>query len=286
MCVAHARIKESQGDLDGALDLLDQAERLYYRSPLPEVRPIAALKIRLWLAQGRLTEALGWVHERGLSATDNLSYLREFEHITLARVLIAQCKNEECKSGERKSDQQRSTCADSAIHEATELLARLLHAAEAGNRTGSVIQILLLQAIAVDMQDATDRALGSLTKALKLGKSEGYGRSFVDEGEAIVPLLRRVATQGVEPKYVTTLLQSFHRETPTRASAQPLIEPLSQRELELLALVSDGLSNQQISNELVISIATTKKHMSNILGKLSASNRTEAVRRARDLQLL
>ena len=87
--VAMARIKEAQGDLDGALDLLDEAERQYVESPDPDVRPVAALKARVWVAQGRLTEALGWARERGLSVDDDLSYLREFEHITLARVLIA-----------------------------------------------------------------------------------------------------------------------------------------------------------------------------------------------------
>jgi LuxR family maltose regulon positive regulatory protein len=116
-CRVQARIKEAQGDLDGALDLLDKAERLYYRTPVPDVRPIAALKTRVWVGQGRLSEALGWVRERGLSADDDLSYLREFEHIILARVLIA----------EYKSDK-----ADSSILEAKGLLERLLEAAEAG----------------------------------------------------------------------------------------------------------------------------------------------------------
>ena len=87
--VTVARMKQSQGDLDGALDLLREAERLYILGPVPDVRPVTALKTRVWVAQGRLTEALGWVCERGLSVDDDLSYLREFEHVTLARVLIA-----------------------------------------------------------------------------------------------------------------------------------------------------------------------------------------------------
>ena len=89
-CVAMARIREAQGDLDGALDLLDEAERLTMRDFFPNVRPVAALKARVWVAHGRLGEALGWAREHGLSAEDDLSYLREFEHITLARVLLAQ----------------------------------------------------------------------------------------------------------------------------------------------------------------------------------------------------
>ncbi len=135
--VAMARIREAQGDLDGALDLLQEAERLYVSDFFPNVRPVAALKTRLWVAQGRLGEALGWAREQGLSAHDELSYLREFEHITLARLLLAQYKSDR---------------ADSAILDATELLKRLLQAAEAGERTGSIIEILVLQALAHQAQ--------------------------------------------------------------------------------------------------------------------------------------
>ena len=94
LCVSQARLKEVQGDLDGALALLDEAERVYIRTPLPDVRPIAALKARVYIRQGRLSEALGWAHERGLSIDDDLSYLKEFEHITLARILIARTKHD------------------------------------------------------------------------------------------------------------------------------------------------------------------------------------------------
>ena len=117
--VAMARIREAEGDLDGALDLLNEAERLYVGDFFPNVRPVPALRARVWIAQGRLGEALGWVREQGLSVDDDLSYLREFEHITLARVLLARYQ------GER---------AEASIHEATRLLERLLSAADWGNR--------------------------------------------------------------------------------------------------------------------------------------------------------
>ncbi len=87
-----ARIREAEGDLDGALDLLDEAERLYVGDFFPNVRPVPAVKARVWIAQGRLGEALGWAREQGLSADDDLSYLREFEHITLARLLLARSR--------------------------------------------------------------------------------------------------------------------------------------------------------------------------------------------------
>jgi LuxR family maltose regulon positive regulatory protein len=113
--VAMARVEEAEGNLAGALDLLDEAERLYVSDFFPNVRPVPALKARVWIAQGRLGDALGWAREQGLSADDDLSYLREFEHITLARVLLAR------HEGER---------AGRAVHEALQLLERLLLAAE------------------------------------------------------------------------------------------------------------------------------------------------------------
>ena len=165
--VAQARMKEAQGDLAGALDLLDEAERQYVRNPLPD-RPIAALKARVWIRQGKLTEALSWVREQDLSADDDLSYLREFEHLTLARVLIARYKTDR---------------ADDALRAALGLLERLLQAAEEGGRTGSVIEILMLQALAHQAQGDLPRALASLERALTLAEPEGYVQVFVDEGE-------------------------------------------------------------------------------------------------------
>ena len=137
LCIAQARLNETQGDLDGALALLDEAERLYIRTPLPDLRPISAMKARIWVAQGRLTQALEWVREQGLSPDDDLCYLREFEHITLARILIAQYQSDRM---------------DGSIHAVMRLLDRLLQAAEEGSRMGSVIEILVLQALAHQAQ--------------------------------------------------------------------------------------------------------------------------------------
>ncbi len=138
LCVSQARLKEAQGDLDGALALLDEAERVHIRAPLPDVRPVAALKAKVWVRQGRLTEVLTWAREQGLSVDDDLRYTGEFEHLTLARALIA--------SG--KSDREAGP-----LDEAARLLGRLLQAAETGGRLGSAIQILLLQALAFQAQD-------------------------------------------------------------------------------------------------------------------------------------
>jgi LuxR family maltose regulon positive regulatory protein len=237
--LARARIKVNQRDLDGALELLDEAERLFHRGPVPNVRPVAALKTRVWIGQGRLTEALGWAHGRGLSVDDDLSYLREFEHVTLARVLIAR----------HKSDR-----AERSIHEAVGLLERLLKAAEEGGRTGSVIEILVLQALAHEVQGDISAALMPLQQALTLAEPEGYVRVFVDEGAPMAELLTRMNTsregRTLRVKaYIHKLLAAFGKQEdvhpfgsaqdkPSSLSPQPLVEPLSQRELEVLQLIA------------------------------------------------
>ena len=185
--VAMARIRQAEGDMGGALDLLNEAERVYVGDFFPNVRPVPALRARAWIAQGRLGEALGWAREQGLSADDDLSYLREFEHITLARVLLA-----------RYSDER----AEHSVYEATRLLERLLRAAEAGGRTGRVIEILVLQALAHQVRRDIPAALACLERALTLAEPEGYVRVFIDEGSLMASLLRAAAKQGTTRNYV------------------------------------------------------------------------------------
>jgi len=271
-----ARIKEAQGDLDGALALLDQAEREQVTSPDPDLRPVAALKARVWVAQGRLAEALGWVRERRLSAQDDLSYLREFEHLTLARVLLAQ------SAGDR---------ADHSPREAMALLERLLHAAEAGGRTGSVIEILVLQAHAHRMRGDIPAALVPLERALTLAEPEGYVRTFVDEGASMRDLLRHATAAGIGGAYARRLLAACEEPVGPGSAASKgitagLAEPLTAREVEILRLVAAGLKNQAIADHLVISVATVKRHIANTYGKLAVDHRAAAVARARDLHLL
>src|SRR5438477_3668597 len=182
-----ARIREAEGDLAGALDLLHEAERLYVSDFFPNVRPVAAWKTRVWVAQGRLGEALDWAREQGLSVSDDLSYLREFEHITLARALLARYKSDR---------------AERSVLEAVGLLERLLQAAEEGERTGSVIEILVLQALAHQVQGDIPAALLPLERALALAEPEGYVRIFVGEGPAMAVLLAAAAQHGIAPRYV------------------------------------------------------------------------------------
>jgi LuxR family transcriptional regulator, maltose regulon positive regulatory protein len=278
--VALARIREAQGDLDGALDLLHEAEHLYVSDFHPNVRPVAALTTRVWVAQGRLDDALEWVRERNLSVDDDLSYLREFEHITLARVLLAR---------------HTGNPARGSIHAAVGLLERLLNAAEDGGRTGSVIEILVLQALAHEAQGDIPRALEPLARALSLAEPEGYVRMFVGESAPLARLLSEAHAQGLQPDYTGRLLAAFgdvvpageHAPTrPAAGAAQSLVEPLSQRELEVLQLIAQGLSNHEIGERLFLALSTVKGHNRMIFDKLQVQRRTEAVARARELGLL
>ncbi|MEM7536778.1 MAG: LuxR C-terminal-related transcriptional regulator [Chloroflexota bacterium] len=275
LCIAKARLKASQAAFDDAIALLDEAERLYYPTPIPIVRPVAALRAKVWIAQGRLAEAWAWVREQDLSVEDDLSYLREFEHMTLVRLFIAQ---------------HRETPTHSDLHQAMGLLDRLLQAAEMQGRMGSVIELLVLQALAHDALADRSSALTSLARALTIAEPEGYLRLFVDEGQPMQMLLSKCLTQGTMPTYVTHLLAvmpaQINEEAPAHDPNQQLIEPLSKRELEVLRLLALGHTNQALADELVIALSTVKKHVNNIFGKLGVASRTQAVNRARELGLL
>ncbi len=269
-CVAMAHIREAQGDLDGALDLLHEAERLYMSDFFPYVRPVPASVSRVWVVQGRVGEAFGWAHEQGLSVSDGLSYLREFEHITLARVLLARSKSDR---------------ADRSIREAMGLLERLLHAAEEGERMGSVIEILVLQALALQAQGDIPAALAPLSRALTLAEPEGYVRIFVDEGPSMAVLLEQAAKHGIARNYVHQLLTATGRSPDRTPVTQSLIEPLSERELEVLRLLGTGLNGPEMARELVVSLNTIRTHTKNIYSKLGVNDRRAAVRRAEELHL-
>jgi LuxR family maltose regulon positive regulatory protein len=268
--VAMARIREAQGDLDGALDLLHEGEHLYVSDFFPNVRPVAALKARVWVAQGRLDEALEWARELGLSARDDLCYLHEFEHITLARVLTARYKSDR---------------VDRSMLEAMGLLERLLQAAEEGERTGSAIEILVVQALAHHMQGDIPAALVPLERALTLAEPEGYFRIFVDEGRPMAALLEAAVKQGIALNYVRNLLTAYDKTEGRTPAKRVMIEPLSEREREVLRLLGTDLSGPDIARKLMVSLNTLRTHTKNIYEKLEVNNRRAAVRRAEELDL-
>lgn len=279
-CLAQARVKESERDLDSALDLLDDAKLYYVRSLIPNTQPVDAIRARIHLKQGRLPKAEEWVRERGLSAKDDLGYLREFDHITLARVLIAE---------------YQSNREERIILEGLHLLERLLTEAEKQNRMGSVLQILMVTALAHHAAGSTPQAFASLERSLRLAQPEGYFRTFVDEGEPMRALLSAFQTWiEKQPRsqyqellgYAGKLLSAFAQPTGTAKPAPGMVEALSPRELEVLRLISKGLSNNEISQKLFLALNTVKGHNRIIFDKLQVQNRTEAVARARELGLL
>lgn len=282
---AQAHLKESEGDLSAALDLLDEAERFYIRSLTPYTRPIDAAKARIYLKQGRLSKAEEWAHQRGLSMDDELSYLHEFEHITVARVWLAEYQ---INHDER------------AITKALTLLARLLKAAEDQHRMGSLLDILIVQALAFQAYGDTAQACALLERALTLAEPEGYVRLFVDEGEPMRLLMMDVRSWLTKKShagdrqqpigYVEKLLASFVRSTDIQSTSdhQPstLIEPLSEREIEVLKLLGTELNGPEIARQLMVSLSTLRTHTQNIYSKLGVNNRRVAVRRAEELNLL
>ncbi len=270
-CVAMARTRAVEGDPAGALALLDDAERLYVADFYPRIRPIAALRARIWIDQGRLGEARGWMRAEGLSAEDELEYVRTFEHVTLARLLLA----ESARDG-----------ASQTLIAASALLDRLLEAAVAGGRMGAAIEILVLQALAHQMRRDIGAALVPLRRALVLAEPEGYVRVFLDEGTSMSALLESLHDRTAASSYVHELLTSFGRGLRSAPTKQDLVEPLSGRELEVLRLLATDLDGPGIARELVVSLSTIRSHTKAIYAKLGVTSRRAAVRRGEELDLL
>lgn len=277
-CIAQARLKESAGDLDAAIELLDEAKSFYIKTLMPHTRPLDAIKARIYLKQGRLSKAEEWVNKQGLSVDDELLYFREFEHITLARVLLAEYQNNQ---------------DEYIILKALKLLERLLKAAEDGKRLGSVLQILITQVLVYQLQGDTSKAYAVLERALTLAQPEGYFRIFVDEGEPLRSLLSGFR-RSIEKKsrdnnhelsnYVDKLLSISTQ--PKRTQNSELVESLSQRELEILRLLQTELSAPEIARELVVAVSTVRTHTKSIFSKLGVNNRRAAVKRAAELNLI
>jgi LuxR family maltose regulon positive regulatory protein len=245
----------------------------------PDVRPVLALKARVWVKQGELEKALTWARQRKLSIEEEPSYLREFELITFVRILLFQYQSDH---------------SISLLHDAMGFLERLSKSAEEGGRIGSVIEILVLQALAHQMQENIPAALTSLKRALALAEPEGYVRMFLDEGANMAQLLREAVSWGIMPNYAGRLLTAFEAdqgldvETPHSVSPTlpSLIEPLSQRELEILRLFRTELSGPEIAQELVIALSTVRTHTKSIYSKLNVNSRRAAVKQAIELGLI
>jgi LuxR family maltose regulon positive regulatory protein len=274
-----ARLQQARGHTREAIATLDALTRLAeQRHFVPYlVTQVAAVRAQLELAQGNLAASIQWADASGLSSEDEeLPYPREGEYLTLARVRIAQ---------------SREAPAGFFLRDALHLLDRLRESAEVKARLGSVLEILVLCALALEAQGDRTAALTTLEQALVLAAPEGFIRLFVDEGLPMQTLLRYAYVLGIVPGYVTTLLSAFGEQDASdhplaSARSDPLVEPLTEREREVLHLLLEGASNREIALRLVLSVNTVKRHVYNLCGKLGVQSRTQAIIRARALNLL
>jgi LuxR family transcriptional regulator, maltose regulon positive regulatory protein len=269
--IAAARLRQAETDLDGALQLLDEAQAHYFGDMSPDIQPIAALKARLWIAQGRLAEAREWAQERGLTPDDELLYVREFEHATLARLMLAEAARD---------------AADERFAAVVDLTTRLAGAAEASSRNGAAIDALVVQALAHHASQDLSPALEALRRAIALAEPEGYVRVFLDEGTPMAALLQDAAKREPSGSYSAKLRAAAATVPRSMGRAQQLVEPLSERELEILRLLATELSGPEIANHLVVSLNTVRTHTKNVFAKLGVNSRRAAVHRGEELGLL
>ncbi len=264
-----AKVLQAIGDMDGALDAIQTGKRIASNvSPWPGFH-VATQQARLWLVKGKLEDVTRWVQVSGLRNDDSLSFQYLFRYIVLARVLIAQ----------------------GVFDEAAGLLSRLLEVAETARAMGCMIEILILQALALQAQGKIDQALTSLERALVFAEPEGYVRTFIDEGSSMGKLLQQTTAPGVAVGYVGKLLTALKKETKSKRQlgegfSASIVEPLSERELEVLRLLQTHLSSTGIAEELTISANTVRTHIKNIYSKLNVHNRQDALQRAQELELI
>ncbi len=280
--VAMARLREDQGDEDAAEALLAEAEGLFNSDFSPDVQPLPAVRARLHLRTGDLIAARRWAEAAGVDVTDQLSYLREFEHVTLARLLLA----EHAITGDR-----------AGLSEAVTLLERLHGAAVAGARPATLVETRILLTLARDQEGRADQALDWLRQALSIAQPQAWLRPFLDEGPRLRGLLALLpeaadfvrtldASAAASARHMAKPSTPSDVANPTVADDQPaIIEPLSARELDVLRLLASELDGPAIARHLSVSLATVRTHTQHIYVKLGVNNRRAAVRRGHQLNL-
>jgi LuxR family maltose regulon positive regulatory protein len=276
--MTQAFIKQARGDAGGARAIMQQIAQTTFRQHLSQFRTAQIEAFSAWLSlmQGDEAAVLRWQERCDLTLDGEISHVREREYLTLVRVLLTQRR----------------------LGEARQWLASLLQLAEAEGRTGSVIEILMLQAECLHASGATNQAVERLERALALAEPEGYMRLFVDEGVPMAYLLEQMRrVTGDQPgstHYRERLLAELHKagHAPNAPVAAPgtgmdlLAEALSERELEVLRLIVEGCSNREIADRLVIAVSTVKWYVNAIYGKLQVESRTKAIARARELNIM
>jgi LuxR family maltose regulon positive regulatory protein len=282
-----AGIRLAQGDVDGAWEAIETARLIAQKSEATKIDDIVAdlQQAYFFITQGDAVGATRWAERRGLlpdislepcpgleQAKDYVNIrLRKYEHLILARLLILQGRPSE----------------------ALDVLKALLVLARQRGRVDLIIEIQILRALAWQVEGRDTQAIDALAEALSLAEPGGHLRIFLDKGEAMARLLRQAAARGIAPAYVAKLLAALEgsesvetQAKPSHPHAQPLIEPLSERELEVLRLLANGMSNPEIADELVVAVSTVRSHCKSIYGKLDVHKRWDAVQRAQELDLI
>ena len=291
--LAHVRL--AQGIPDEAQALLEAAKEVlgHQQTTIPFRFVISEYQVYIWLAQRKLEQAIEWAMAQQAEWESTSGYVEAWNVLALARILLAQARAGKCREGEHP------------LEEALRLTEEIRQAAGADGRVSQVIDALNLQALVLGEQGNLTEALTVLQRAVEQAEPEGYIRSFVDEGPPMAKLLRRLHANGVAPDYLTRVLDAFDGVEPDQGAAQAgpypqtrqagalsakrqpeLLDPLSERELEVLALIAAGRSNEEVGRELYVSVGTVKTHLKHIYGKLEVHTRTQAVARARELRLL
>lgn len=306
--VAMARLRAAERDWAGALELLDDAMRVYVGDFSPAVHPIHATRARVLAASGDVVGAAAWAREHGLGTADDASYLREYEHLTLARILLAEHR----AAGDAPAV---TTAGSAALRDVIALLDRLLHAAQAGSRAGTVIEVEVLRAVAHHATGKLDEAVAALEHAVDLAEPEGWVTFFLDPGPGLGELLDVLAQRRPRSAFVRDLATRRAGDTATpptppaptpavrapspaatapapqaghtgSAKREELVDPLSGRELDVLRLLGSDLDGPGIARELVVSLNTVRTHTKHIYTKLGVNNRRAAISRAHQLGLL
>ncbi|HEY5135148.1 MAG TPA: LuxR C-terminal-related transcriptional regulator [Candidatus Nanopelagicales bacterium] len=278
---AAAMLAEVEGDLVGALGLVVEAAQVYLGDFSPNVRPLHAAAARLQVRLGDLDAAQRWAHDHDVAASQELSYLREFEHVALAEILLARHR----RSGDA-----------AALLDAEALLVRLLAAAEAGGRLATVIEVVVLQAMVAECHGDVDRALELLGRAAGLAEPEGQVYAFARHGAMLAELTETLAARPDARAWAGRLRDACRVATEPASGGDPfpqkgsggerVVETLSARELEVLHLLDTELDGPEIAQHLFVSLNTLRTHTKSIYTKLGVNNRRAAVRRGRELGLL
>jgi LuxR family maltose regulon positive regulatory protein len=265
--VVMAQVHATGGDYDTATRLLDQGKALYRHGFYPDVRPIAALKARVQIAGGDLSSAAAWAEDRGVDVDDDPDYLREYEYLTLARLLIA-----------RHREDQHIDSGAAVLG----FLERLLAAAAMAGRAGSIVEIHVLLALAHHARGDLPQAVDALSRSfVDTPEPDSYVRLYLDEGAPMLDLLQQAA--GAHP-HARRLLE--RAATPVESAAEPQQTLMSHRELQVLRLLDSDLTGPQIARELYVTVNTLRTHTKRIFTKLDVTTRAAAVRRAHERGLL